>query len=189
MLYGYLVGFGYMIVLLAVSELLTRFTRIPKEIIRKILHLLIGFEYLVLYHFFGASWQIVVIPATFVVLNTLSYRLRFLKSIVRDQGEHAGIIYYAVSITALSVVCACIPEFLYPFGVGVFCLSFGDCAAALAGKYLRPRIRLLGNKTLWGFVFCFVFSFLSQLLLAWITQHPLALGNMLLIALICAGCE
>ncbi len=178
-----------MLLLLVVSEELTQYRLVPKEIVRKVLHMLIGFEYLVLYHFFGASWQIVVIPATFVVFNTLLFRFKWFETMDRGKGEHAGVIYYAVSITALSFVTACLPQFLYPFGVGVFCLSFGDCAAALMGRYLRPRIRIMGDKTLWGMVGCYVFSFAAQLLLAWILRFSIDWGAVAVLSAVACLCE
>lgn len=162
--WGYLIGYGYLAMLIGIAELLSRLTRISREVLRKVLHCLIGLEWLVLYYCFADTWQIVVIPASFVLVNALSYRFKIFKSIERDSGNHLGTIFYAIAMTAMSVAVACDSRFMLPFGIAVFCLSFGDAAAALMGQYLKPKIAVF-RKTLWGVTGCFLFSLLAQLAL------------------------
>lgn len=188
MLWGYLIGYGYLAVLLGTAEFVGRRTKISTEVTRKVLHCLIGLEWLVLYFFFADTWQIVVIPATFILVNALSYRFKVFKSIEREQDNHLGTIFYAVAMTAMSIACCFDRNYLVPFGVATFCLSFGDAAAALAGKYLKPNYPVFG-KTVNGTVFCYIFAFLAQILLFAILRIPFAWRMFALLAGVCALSE
>lgn len=187
--WGYLAGYGYMALLLLCSEVLCRKTRIPREVMRKVLHCLIGFEYLALYFFFPTSPQIVVIPLSFIFFNALTYRFNFLKSIERKEGNHLGIVYYAVAMSGMAIATAVHSPLLYPFGVAVFCLSFGDGAAALCGKYIKPRIIITQDKTLFGAIGCYVFAFAGQCLLNAILSLPFRFDVIAIIALVCTLAE
>ena len=186
--WGYLIGYGYLAVLLGIAELLSRRTDINREVMRKVLHCLIGLEWFALYYCFAETWQIVVIPATFILVNILSYRFKLFHSVEREQGNHPGTIYYAVAMTAMSIVTAIRPAWMFPFGVAVICLSFGDAAAALCGQYLRPRIAVF-DKSLWGTVACFVFALLAQVALSAIVGMPIRMTNVVAIAAVCAVSE
>ena len=185
--WGYLIGYGYLAVLLFTAEFLVR-RGIPKEITRKVLHCLIGFEWLVLYFFFADSAQIIVIPATFVAINAASYKLKFFKSIERETDNHPGTIFYALAMTAMSVATACDHRFLVPFGIATFCLSFGDGAAALAGKYLRPNKPLFG-KSVNGTLFCYIFAYIGQIVLFAIIGLPFDWALFAAISAVCALSE
>jgi len=169
--------------LIGIAELLSRRTRLSREVMRKVLHCLIGLEWLVLYYFFSDSWQIVVIPASFVIVNLASYRFKFFHSIEREEGNHPGTVFYAVSMTAMSVATAIDHRFMLPFGIAVACLSFGDAAAALMGRYLKPHVAVF-RKSLWGAVGCFVFSFLAQLGLFALQGQPFNFAYMIAIAVV-----
>ena len=187
MIWGYLIGYGYLAVLLVTAEFLVR-RGVPQEVLRKVLHWLIGFEWLVLYFFFADSAQIVVIPCSFVVINALSYKFKFFRSIERKKDNHAGTIFYALAMAGMSIATACDGRFLVPFGVATFCLSFGDGAAALAGKYLQPNLPAFG-KSLNGTLFCFVFAYVGQVVLFAILGLQMAWGNFAVLAAVCALAE
>ena len=53
---------------------------------------------------------------------------------------------------------------IYPFGIGVFCTSFGDGFAAIVGRLIRKHNpKIFGNKTLFGAITNFVVSFFVPL--------------------------
>lgn len=187
--WGYLIGFGYIALLLAVGELLAARTRCNREVLRKCLHCLIGGEWFVLYYCFGHSWQIVVIPICFVVLNTIVYKTGILRSVNRQNNNHAGTVYYALAMTAMSIACAINEQWLIPFGIAVACLSWGDGAAAIAGRYIKPRLFIAGNKTLFGAIGCFVFAFAAQIAFAFIVSIPLHWAAIATIACVAALAE
>lgn len=186
---GYLIGYGYLAMLLGIAELLSRLCpRLNREVTRKILHCLIGAEWLALYFFFRDTWQIVVIPATFIIVNLLSYRFRFFHAIEREASNHLGTVYYALAMTGMSVATAVYPALMPSFGIAVACLSFGDAAAALMGRYLKPRLAIFG-KSVWGVVGCFVFAWAAQVPIVFLTDLPFDPAKITAIAAVAALTE
>ncbi len=186
--WGYLIGYGYLAVLIGIAECLSRRTGLSREVMRKVLHCLIGLEWLVLYYCFYDTWQIVGIPASFIIVNLVSYKFNVFKSIEREKGNHLGTIYYAVAMTGMSIATALNGQLMYPFGIAVVCLSFGDAAAALMGQYCKPRVAVFG-KSLWGVIGCFIFSFAAQIALSLLLGYPLRWQYVVALAAICALAE
>ena len=186
--WGYLIGYGYLAMLIGIAELLSRRTAINREVMRKILHCLIGLEWLVLYYCFAGSWQIVIIPTSFIVVNVASYRFKLFHSIERTQDNHLGTVFYALAMTAMSIAVVFNPNFMLPFGISVACLSFGDAAAALMGQYLRPKVAVF-RKSLWGVIGCLLFAFAAQIALFALLGQPFNFTYFLAIAVVAALSE
>jgi phytol kinase len=184
-LLGYLIGYAFLFaVILGVGALYKRLG-FSSELARKLIHILICFTWLVLYKFFANSWQILVMPISFVVINALSVKYKFFAGMERE-GEKSslGTVYYAVSITILMALSLIFKETLIPTGVAVFALSFGDGAAAIAGHYLgKNSPRITKTKTLVGSLFCFIFTVIGIYILSIFVPVGLTLGEVILIGL------
>ena len=184
-LWGYLIGYLYLFgVILGVGAAYKAF-KFPSELSRKLIHILICFTWLVLYNFFEGSWQILVMPVSFVIINALSLKFRFFKGMERE-GEKStpGTVYYAMAITLLMGMS------LIPGGIAVFCLSFGDGFAAIAGEFFGKRSpKITKTKSLIGSAACFVFAVIGVYILSIFVPIGLSFPQVLLIGLATALLE
>ncbi len=190
-LIGYLTGYGYLFAIILGIGFCHKKLGLPSELSRKLIHILICFTWLVLYKFFAGSWQILVMPVSFVIINALSLKYRFFAGMERE-GEKStpGTVYYALAITILMALSLIFPQTLVPSGVAVFSLSFGDGFAAIAGHYFgKSSIKLTKTKTLVGTAACFVFTMIGIGILACFVPHGLTLWQIGVIALAASALE
>ena len=71
-LFGYLIGYSFLFAVILGVGALYKKLGFSSELARKLIHVLICFTWLVLYKFFAHSWQILVMPVSFIVINALS---------------------------------------------------------------------------------------------------------------------
>jgi len=183
-LIGYLIGYGFLFAVILGTGALYKALGFSSELARKIIHVTICFTWLVLYRFFAGSWQILVMPVSFIVINALSIKYRFFAGMERE-GEKAslGTVYYAVAITVLMALSLAFEQTLIPSGIAVFALSFGDGFAAIAGHYLgKNSPRITRSKSLVGTAACFVFTVIGIYILSAFVPLGLAFYEVLIIA-------
>ena len=180
---GYLLAYVYLFGVIFLIGALQKLLRFDLEISRKVIHFFIGFVWLILYRYHAGTWHFLVVPISFVVINFASYKLKIFKMFEReDEKNHYGTIYYAVSMTVMSAVSLIWPETLIPYGIAVFCLSFGDAAAALCGCYIRKGNRMLTKeKSLFGTLGAIVFSVVGIFLFLLIIPVQLQLWQILVL--------
>lgn len=181
--WGYLIGYAYLFAIILGVGAAYKVFKFPSELSRKLIHILICFTWLVLYRFFEGSPQILVMPASFVIINLLSLKFRFFKGMERE-GEKStpGTVYYAAAITALMGLSLILPETLIPGGIAVFCLSFGDGFAAIVGEFFgKNSPRITKNKSLVGSVACFVFAIAGVYILSLFVPIELSFAQVAII--------
>lgn len=128
----------------------------PKKITRKLVHILIGVEWVILHRFFIGQplgeVHFLIVCICFTLLLAFSHKIKLLPMISSDEDNSPGTVYYGVAMTIMALITLAIPEMIYPFGIGVICTSFGDGFAGLIGQLMDfPRnIKIYGNKTLFG---------------------------------------
>ena len=182
-LWGYLIGYAYLFGIILGVGAAYKMLKFPSELSRKLIHILICFTWLVLYRFFEGSWQILVMPLSFVIINALSLKFRFFKGLERE-GEKStpGTVYYAMAITVLVGLSLVIPETLIPGGIAIFCLSFGDGFAAIAGEFFgKHSPKITKTKSLIGTLACFVFSVVGVYILSLFVPIELSFLQVLVI--------
>lgn len=157
---GYLFAYGYLFGVIFLIGALQKLFKFDLEISRKVIHFFIGFVWLILYKFHANTWHFLMVPISFIIINYASYRFKIFKMFEReDEKNHYGTIFYAVSMTIMSGVSLIWPQTLIPYGIAVFCLSFGDAAAALCGTYIKKGNRMITKeKSLFGTLGAIVFS-------------------------------
>lgn len=133
---------------------------ISKKITRKIVHIIIGFEWVILYHFMGAGIHFFAVCLIFLTLLVLSYKKNLLPMISSDADNAPGTVYYALAMSIMGGITLFVQDMIVPFGIGVFCTSFGDgLAGVIGGTFNRRNPKIYGNKTLVGalanFLVCF----------------------------------
>lgn len=166
LLYSYLFVFG----IIGLSTLLLKTGLLGEEGSRKLIHIGVG-NWIVLAYFLFDNLLIALIgPATFVVLNYLSYRFHWISAMERtnEEQESLGTVFYAISL--FFVVLA---DYLL-FGawqvslLPILILAYGDGCSALVGMNVSS-ITLVHNKTLAGAITMFVIS----LILGFLTLNTL----------------
>lgn len=182
-LWGYLIGYAYLFgVILGVGAAYKLF-KFPSELSRKLIHILICFTWLILYRFFEGSWQILVMPVSFVIINALSLKFKFFKGMERE-GEKStpGTVYYAMAITVLMALSLIFPKTLIPGGIAIFCLSFGDGFAAIAGEFFgKHSPKITKTKSLIGSAACMVFAVIGVYILSIFVPIGLSFPQVLII--------
>lgn len=181
---GYLLAYGYLFGVIFLIGAIQKCFRFDVEISRKIIHFFIGFVWLILYKYHSGTWHFLVVPISFIIINYASYKLKIFKMFERqDEKNHYGTIFYAISMTVMSGVSLVFPQTLIPYGIAVFCLSFGDAAAAICGSYIKKGNRMITKeKSLFGTLGAIVFSVVGIFLFLLIIPAPLSLWQILLLA-------
>lgn len=157
---GYLFGALYGLVCLALALLLYKLG-VEKKITRKVVHILVGFEWVILHHFMGPSVHFLIVCILFTLLLLLSHRKNLMPMISSDGDNAPGTVYYGVAMTIMATVTLFVPSMIVPFGIGVFCTSFGDGFAGLLGQLTtRHNPKIYGNKTIFGSLYNFLISLL-----------------------------
>lgn len=148
---GYLFSLLYGLLCLGLAFVLYKLG-VPKKITRKIVHILVGAEWIILYHFVGTSIHFLFVCLAFLLLLAISHRKKLMPMISSDEDNAPGTVYYALAMTVMSAVCLIEPDMMLPFGIGVFCTSFGDGLAGLVGQSISAKwnFKVYGNKTIVG---------------------------------------
>lgn len=164
--WGYTLGILYGIVCLSLSLILYKLG-IPKKYTRKVVHILVGFEWFILYTFLGAGVHFLVVCLFFLALLIIAYKGNLMPMISSDGDNAPGTVYYAVAMSGVAIVGCFLPEVMLPFGIGIMCTSVGDGLAGAVGQAVRKyNPRIYGNKSLIGTLVNFAASSLCALVLS-----------------------
>lgn len=192
-LFGYILAVVYVIAAIAIALLFYKIG-LSKKFTRKIVHILVGMEWFILYKFMGNSYHFFIVCAVFTVLLAVSYFAKLVPAMSSEGENNPGTVYYGISMTAMSFICMFVPELMLPFGLGIFCTSLGDGFAGIVGQLIKKHNpKLFRNKSLFGFVTNYIVSFVVALIFNAVFANemlvPLTVGQCLLIALVSASLE
>ena len=188
-LYGYITAFSYGIICLLAAALLYKLG-MPKIYTRKFVHVFVGFEWVILYIFHGATYHFLLVCLAFLALLVIVAAKKLMPMISSDSDNALGTVYYAVSMSIMACVCLADKRFMMPFGIAVFCTSFGDGFAAVIGQSLRKfNPRIYKNKSLFGTFTNFVFCIASTVVIKLIFNLELSYFYIALIALFAVELE
>lgn len=167
---GLVLVYAYVFSILGLTGFLKKKFNISDNSSRKIVHVMVSFCFLITYYFLGYSWFGVIPPFSFVILNYISYKKDTFNMMEIHEGEKTlGTVYYAISFFILAVISCVYNNFMIPYGIGVFCMAFGDGFAAIVGRFfVKYNIKLINNKTLAGTLTTFIFSFGVALIMNYI---------------------
>lgn len=187
---GYVFSVMYALVCLALAFVLYKLGA-PKKITRKIVHILVGFEWVILYHFHGTSPHFLAVCLLFLAILAISHGKKLMPMISSDEDNSPGTVYYAVAMTVMSGISLVEPKIMLPFGIGVFCTSFGDGLAGLLGQSVSTRwnLKLYGNKSLVGGLVNLVSCFAVALVFKMYFGLPLSILHCILIAVLALELE
>ena len=159
---GYLFAVFYAAICLGIGFLFYKL-RVPKHVTRKIVHILVGFEWFILYRFFGGGIDFLIVCLLFLAILLLSYRKKLLPMIESEGDNSPGTVYYALAMSVMALITLFLPDMILPFGIGVLCTSLGDGFAGLLGRWINTPSngKIYGNKTIYGSLFNFIICFIS----------------------------
>ena len=158
---------------------------VEKKITRKIVHILVGFEWFILYHFMGSGIHFLVVCLIFLLILTVAYFKKLMPMISSDDDNSPGTVYYAVAMSVMALITQFIPDMILPFGIGVFCTSLGDGFAGLVGQSITSpwNKRIYGKKSLVGSITNLVVCLGVVFFFKWFFALPLNIWHCILIAI------
>lgn len=185
-LWGYILTFGWVFFIMAVTTVLKKLVGLNDEQSRKVVHIAVAFAWIPMRLCFGATWHLLVPALFFTVFNFLSYKFNLLSAMERqdDEKKSLGTVYYAVSMAVMALLCLRDESFLAPYGMGMFCMALGDGLAPIVGAIEKGNVRLLhGKRSLYGTLTVFVSCLVVAVVMTAVFSLPYAAWELLVIAL------
>ncbi|MBR5448862.1 MAG: DUF92 domain-containing protein, partial [Clostridia bacterium] len=186
---GYLFGVLYGVLCLVLA-LVAYKLGLPKKYTRKIVHILVGFEWVILYHYLGATYHFLTVCLFFLALLLVAYFAKLMPMISSEDENSPGTVYYAVAMTGVAIVALLEPRVMLPFGIAIACTSIGDGFAGVIGQLIKKHNpKIYRNKSLFGSLANLLASFLSALILSYVYGMGLTVWHCLALALLAVGVE
>ena len=153
------------------------FEKKGKEASRKFIHIMLGNWWIIAMIFFDNVWFASFVPATFVVINYLSYKKDLIKVMERDEGKKEGLgtVYYAISLLILAIVTFGIINKPVVGLAAIFTMAYGDGLAAIIGRRVKsPKYKVFDTeKSIAGSVTMFLVSFIIVAIYLLYIRNPL----------------
>lgn len=180
---GLIVASIYILVIFLTSKL---FKKKGKEVTRKYIHIMLSNIWFISLAFFDNFIIAAILPMLFVIINSLSYKYNLIKIMEReDKKEGIGTVYYAISLTILSLVTFYInkPILALP---GILIMGYGDGLAAVVGQSIKSKsFNIFGStKSIAGSTTMFIVSLIISVLIFAFIGVDYLIGKSILIAFI-----
>lgn len=161
---GLILASIYILVIFLTSKL---FEKKGKEVTRKYIHIMLSNIWFISMAFFDNFIIATILPMLFVIINSLSYKFNLIKIMEReDKKEGIGTVYYAISLTVLSLVTFYInkPILALP---GILIMGYGDGLAAVIGQKVKSKsFNILGStKSIAGSATMLIVSLIISILI------------------------
>ncbi len=136
-----------------------------KEVTRKYIHIMLSNIWFISMSFFSNFLVAALLPMVFVLINAISYKYNIIKVMEREnKSEGYGTIYYAISLTILSLVTFYIDKPIIALP-GILIMGYGDGLAGVIGKTIKSKEYMNGKKTIAGSITMFIVSFLVTIII------------------------
>ncbi len=186
---GYIFSIIYVFICVLGSVILHKMG-VPQKFTRKFVHIFVGFEWVILYRYFGASWHFLAVCLLFTVLLLIDYKIKLLPAMSSEEDNAPGTVYYAVAMTFMAILSLFIKEMILPFGIGVFCTSLGDGLAGVVGQAItRNNPKIYKSKSLFGTLTNLALSFIVPLVFIRVYGYQLEIWHCVVIAIFAAELE
>lgn len=138
----------WLMVVVAIAEVLRRFAHAQPEMVRKVVHIGTGNVILIAWWLQIPAWMGILASVLFSLVTLLSYRLSILPDINNIGRKSLGTFFYAVSIGLLISIFW--QTHVYYAVMGVLIMTWGDGLAALIGKqWGQHPYKLWGMQKSW----------------------------------------
>lgn len=133
---GILVSYVYIALVIVGAKL---FEKRGKEASRKFIHIMLGNWWFIAMYFFTNVWFAAFVPATFVIINYISYKKDVIKVMEREEQDGFGTVYYALSLLILVIVSFGIYKNPALGLIPTLVMAYGDGLAAIIGKKTKSK--------------------------------------------------
>lgn len=176
-LWGIIVSYVYIFLVILGAKL---FEKLGKEASRKFIHIMLGNWWIIAMIFFDNVVWAAFVPATFVIINFISYKKNIISVMEREDNKEEGLgtVYYAISLLILSIITFGIIKKPEMGLVPVLVMAYADGLAAVFGKKIKSKPIKIGKttKSIAGCVTMFIVTFIitsSFLRYTGVTMWPL----------------
>ena len=161
---GIIISFLFIFLIIGISKI---FEKYGKEACRKFIHISLCNWWFIAMAFFDNVIYASIVPACFIIINTISYKTKLLKVMERETNEGFGTIYYAISLLILVIISFGIcknPVIGLP---GSLIMGYGDGLACIVGTYIRSKKYKIGKntKSIAGNITMFIISIIIYLII------------------------
>ena len=112
----------------------------------KFIHIMLGNWWFIAMYFFTNVWTAAVVPASFIVINYLSYKKDLIKVMEREEKDGLGTVYFAIALLILVIVSFGIFKNLLLGLIPFLVMAYGDGLAAVVGKKIKSKKYKLGES-------------------------------------------
>ncbi|MCI8273099.1 MAG: hypothetical protein HFJ55_03335 [Clostridia bacterium] len=154
---GLLVSYLYIGLVIVAAKI---FEKKGKEISRKFIHIMLGNWWIIAMFCFSNVWFAIIGPASFVIINYISYKKGIIKVMERDEQDGIGTVYYALSLLILAIITFGIYKNPVMGLIPTLVMAYGDGFAAVFGKLIKSKKYKLGDtkKSFAGSLTMFIIS-------------------------------
>ena len=182
MVIGYLITYAYIFLLIfGVGPLIKKISN--GNISRKVIHICLFMVWYFIDIFFKGTIHQIIIPFSFLVINALSYKFKLFKAIEKEEDNHFGTIYFAITVLIMMSISYFVPSLYLYSGVGVICLTFGDGFASLIGSQINSK-KIYGKKSILGFISCIFATFIGLTAFKFISFGTLSFDLIILLSFV-----
>ena len=154
---GILVSYVYIALVIIGAKI---FKKKGKEASRKFIHIMLGNWWFIAMYYFTNVWFAAFVPATFVIINYISYKKDLIKVMERDVQDGLGTVYYAISLLILVIVSFGVYKEPSLGLIPNLVMAYGDGLAGLLGRMIKSKRYKLSDtkKSVAGSITMFVIS-------------------------------
>ena len=154
---GILVSYLYIVLVIIGARI---FEKKGKEASRKFIHIMLGNWWFIAMYYFINVWFAAFVPATFIIINYMSYKKDIIKVMEREKQDGLGTVYYAISLLILVIVSFGIYDMPSLGLIPNLVMAYGDGLAGLLGKMIKSKKYKLSDskKSVAGSITMFVIS-------------------------------
>ena len=164
------------------------FEKKGSEASRKFIHIALGNWWFIAMYFFDNVWYATFVPATFVIINYLSYKKDLIKVMEREENikDGPGTVYYALSLLIITIITFGIIKKPILGLVPILIMAYGDGFAAVIGKLVKStKYKVFDSqKSIAGSATMFMISLIILTIYLIYINSPLWYIKSLIIALL-----
>ena len=138
------ISYAYVFAVIALGELLRRVGKRPPDFTRKFIHIGVGMWVLGTVFLFETWYFALIPPATFVLINAISYWQDTFKAMESEEKGNLGTIYFPISFAAVLYFFWNQPVLMV---ASMMPMTWGDAMAAIIGRRYGHYHYAIGKRT------------------------------------------
>jgi dolichol kinase len=138
------ISYAYVFAVIALGELLRRAGRRSPDFTRKFIHIGVGMWVVGTVLLFETWYLALIPPASFVIINALSYWRGTIKAMESEEKGNLGTIYFPIAFAAVVYYWWSFPVLMV---ASMMPLTWGDAMAAIIGRRYGYHHYSVGNRS------------------------------------------